>query len=372
MRICIVMGAGASYANGIEFRRSRRLATVPPLDYTFFPKIEELGVSVPRDLRQYAQALPTGDPFSLGGRMEEFLRDLFHDFTNEAGTAKSRPVRAYMQLVDIYASVIEQTTDWMRGSSYAGGPVGKVIAAAAEVADRVDVITFNHDLVIENEIYRRARLRGRWCIERAYDSFSDNRTLLQHGSEPLFDLHDDNTCDHSRPIVIHKMHGSLNWYIRIRGSEPTPGVLAGRVSSPPDVMISAVRSLQTRMRSVRMSPTGPGRKSWRVWPVIVPPIYAKNALIQAFMPSVWADARTALAECDRVVFFGYSLPQPDIEAEKLFQRTITANDRLPWVGIIDPATAAVTRYAQLMPNMPLRRYPDAGLFLESDMFDPVV
>jgi hypothetical protein len=106
--------------------------------------------------------------------------------------------------------------------------------------------------------------------------------------------------------------------------------------------------------------------------VIVPPIYAKNALIQAFMPSVWADARTALAECDRVVFFGYSLPQPDIEAEKLFQRTITANDRLPWVGIIDPATAAVTRYAQLMPNMPLRRYPDAGLFLESDMFDPVV
>lgn len=370
MRICIVMGAGSSYANGLKFRPKRGQVLLPPLDYTFFKKIQDLGIQVPNDLRAYADALPTGSPFDDGGRMEEFLRDLFHDFVSEADTAASLPVRAYRQLIEIYASVLRRTTDWMRGNSYGGGPVGRIIAAAAAAGDRVDVITFNHDLVIENEIFRRAQLRGRWCIDHSYDTFSSGRTFLQTPGQPLFPRHGQVACDQARPIVIHKMHGSLNWYVRIRASEPTPGVLTGRsTGGPPDVMISAVRSVR-EIRRVRMRPTGAGRQSWYVWPVIVPPIYAKQTLIQSFMPSVWTDARSALDNCDRLLFFGYSLPPADIEAEKLFQRAIKANQRLPWIGIVDPATSVLTRYAELMPDASIRRFPHAEAFLAGDGFDP--
>lgn len=367
VRICLVMGAGASYAHGLHFRPVRGQQRLPPLDYNFFPKIAELGLRVPADLSAYAATLPTGSPFEHGGRMEDFFRDVFHDFLEQADNATSPPVRAYRELVQIYAGVLRRTTDWMRGTSYSGGPVGRIIAAAADAARRVDIITFNHDLVIENEVFRRARLRARWCIERGYDSFGAGRTYLVTNGQPMFPTHSTD-CDHEQPILIHKMHGSLNWYVRIRASEPTPGVLRGRVTgSAPDVLISTERGVR-EIRHVRMRPAG-GRTRWYVWPVIVPPIYDKQALIQSFMPSVWNDARSALLNCDRLVFFGYSLPFADIGAEKLFQRAVASNPRLPWVGVVDPATSVVSRYADLMPDMPLRRFPTAQHFLDGESFD---
>lgn len=367
VRICIVLGAGSSFANAKYFRPARQQSSIPPLDYTFFDKIKDLGIPIPTELRRYAEGLPTGNPFIEGGRMEEFLRDLFHDFLGENDNANSEPVRAYRQMVEIYAGVLRRTTDWMHTDGYTGGPVGRIIAAAADIADHVDIITFNHDLVIENEIYKRARLRQRWCITKSYGAFSEGRTPLVWGSQARFHEHTDD-CNHERPIVIHKMHGSLNWYVRIRGTHPTPGVLAGRVSTP-DVMISQLRSVR-EMRRVQMRPVGSrGRGAWNVWPVIVPPIYAKQALIQSFMPSVWTQAKMALANSDRMIFLGYSLPLADIEAEKLFQRTVTHNDNLPWVGVVDPATSVVGRVAGLMPHKPLRRWASADSFLDGEAFD---
>jgi hypothetical protein len=361
VRICIVLGAGATFANGKYFRPTNLQRTLPPLDYTFFRKISDLGIHVPRDLVTYAAALPTGSPFTATGgenRMEEFLRDLFHDFLSERATATSRPVLAYRQMIEIYAHVLRETTD-------RHGPVGRLIAEAAACAENVDVITFNHDLVIENEIFKRARLRPRWCIERGYGAFNTGRSYLTTPGRSLFPQHSA-SCDHSRSLVIHKMHGSLNWYVRIRAKAPTPGVMSGEVSTP-DVMISLERELRA-ITNVRMRPAGAGRRRWYVWPVIVPPIYAKQSLIRAFMPSVWAEARAALEACDRVVFFGYSLPQADIEAEKMFQRALTSNGSAPWIGVIDPSPEVVGRFAKLLPGKSMRRFPDGDSFFASSMF----
>ena len=370
MRTCIVLGAGSTLANAQSFRPARLKATHPPLDYTFFDKIAERKVPVPGALAEYASSLPTGDPFltlSTGARMEEFLRDLFHDFLHERNSAASLPVIAYRQLVEIYARVLRETTGWMLGAGYTGGPLGKIIAAAAAVSRQVDLVTFNHDLAIENEIFKRARLRERWCINTAYGAFSEGKTLLETSGFPHFPGHQAD-CDHSRPIFIHKMHGSLNWFIRIRAKEPTPSILAGQVTGP-DVMISKDRSVRD-IRQVRMHPVDqPGRTRWYVWPVIVPPIYAKQPLIDAFMPSVWASAQQALRESDRVAFFGYSLPRGDVDAEKLIQRALGANSKLPWVGIIDPSPSTMQRYVELLPDLPVRRFPDAESFLNGDGFD---
>lgn len=368
MRICIILGAGAPLANAQHFRPRWRTASHPPLDFTFFEKIAELGISIPSDLRGYAATLPSGDPFVStmhANRMEEFLRDLFHDFLQERATATSQPVRAYRQLVQIYAQVLRDTTNWMLANTYIGGPIGRLIAAAAHEADHVDIITFNHDLVIENEIFKRARLRKRWCIQRSYGAFSNDKIFLRTANQPLFPDH-TSECDHTRPLVIHKMHGSLNWWIRIRAREPTPGVLAGEVTGP-DVMISVNRTVRD-IRRVRMRETGAGRRNWYVWPVIVPPVYAKQSLIQSFMPSVWTEARDALTSSDRIVFFGYSLPPGDIEAEKTVQRTISSNTAAPWVGVIDPLPSLTARYGALLPRRPLRWFPTADMFLERDGF----
>lgn len=365
MRICIVFGAGASYANALHLRPVRQQATLPPLDYTFFPKLDQLGISVPAALVNYASNLPTGNPFQQpDARMEMFLRDVFHDFLSQRDDAKSEGVQAYRQIVRIYVNVLRQTTDWMRKPGYTGGPVGRLLATAVDMADEVDIITFNHDLVIENEIHKRARLRDGWCITRGYGSFGDGRDLYATDGQPLFPVHHA-ACDHSTQIRIHKMHGSLNWFVRTRAQDPTPSVLAGEVAAP-DVLMVRDRNLRNIRRVSKTA--AKGRRSWWVWSVIVPPIYAKQSLISAFMPSVWADARSALAEADRVVFYGYSMPTADIEAEKLFQRTLSQAKALPWIDVIDPSTDAIKRYADLLPNLPLRRYPNGDAFLSSVRF----
>ena len=83
----------------------------------------------------------------------------------------------------------------MRPESYSGGPVGKLITKAAEIATRVDIITFNHDLVIENDIYKRKRLRERWCIHKSYGTFGEGRTYLETKGVSMFPIHSDK-CDH--------------------------------------------------------------------------------------------------------------------------------------------------------------------------------
>lgn len=84
------------------------------------------------------------------------------------------------------------------------------------------------------------------------------------------------------------------------------------------------------------------------------------------MPSVWSDARAALEAADRVLFCGYSMPQIDVEAEKLFQRSLAANTGLPWAGLIDPAPEAARRYAQVLGQLPIRRFANVESFLAQE------
>lgn len=369
MRIVLVLGAGSSLANAQYFRPVQRQWSHPPLDYTFFDKIEQLEqlgrISVPTALERYASRLPVGSPFGAGssGRMEAFFREVFHDFL-ESGDTNTTIKDAYLQLVDIYAGVIRETTNWMQEDNYTGGPVGRLLALSADTAGEVDVITFNHDLIIENEIVKRARLANRWCLEQGYGTFSNGRTFISTRAS-MFRKH-SRDCDHARPIVIHKLHGSLNWLVRIRGRAPTHSMLTGQTGSA-TARVSRRRSVPGALQIRTTGRTGKMQTSY-TWPVIVPPVYAKQSLIRAFMPSVWADARQAIEHADRVIFFGYSMPSIDIEAEKLFERAIAKNTRLPWVGVIDPAPGTVERYAQVLREEPLRRFAHVDHFL--DQGDP--
>jgi hypothetical protein len=145
--------------------------------------------------------------------MEEFFKDLYHDFQNRPADGSLRG--AYIALVSAYMRVIRETTNWLCEDSRLRAPIGRLIAAAAEQADTVSVITFNHDLVIENEIFKRARLRQRWCLHNGYGAIGSSMSALR-GAAPLFPEH-SSACDHTRPLMVYKLHGSLNWIIPTSG-----------------------------------------------------------------------------------------------------------------------------------------------------------
>jgi hypothetical protein len=361
----VVFGAGASLANAQHFHRERRVDRNPPLDTTFFEKIRALGITVSNDLRSYAGGLPTGSPFEQtvkAVRMEEFFKDLFFDFSGSSHTG-TKIAGAYTALIDIYRRVISETTDWMGDDSRKGGPVGKLIAHAVELDDAVTLMTFNQDLVLENEIHKRARLRPMWCLEHGYGAFSDHVEMLFTEAKPTFEPHDDQ-CDHGKRLRILKLHGSLNWQVRMNGRQPSPRILSGE-GNPPPVQVTRRRRVPSQLRFTKPS-KGRGRTLWYMWPVIVPPVYNKQGLINQFFPQVWGDAQAALLACSRLIFFGYSLPPADIEAEKLFQRAIFGNSALAGVDVINPDPDAAARYARLVPGKSLRWFPDVGALVNAD------
>lgn len=357
MHVCLVLGAGATLANALHFHSQRRSSRNPPLDYTFFDKIESLEIPIPSQLRAYAMHHAAADPFGVRPgmakpRMETFFRDLFIDF-QEAKSPTALPVRAYSQLVDIYVRVLRETTDWLGEDSRKGAPIGRLIDASARVADQVTIITFNHDLVIENELLRRAKLQKRWCLEHGYGSIG-SRLMLTHSSGPKFPLHSVR-CSGEPDIKILKLHGSLNWYVRMNGKMPSRTVLAGGASSPPQLFCSRRRAVPHQLRYTKKR-SGPGRSEWYTWPVVVPPIHAKDALIRSLLPESWEDAMMALKAADRVVFFGYSAPDLDLSAERLFRRSIKGNGGLRWIDVVNPAPESAQRYAEIGSPVPLRWY----------------
>jgi hypothetical protein len=99
-----------------------------------------------------------------------------------------------------------------------------------------------------------------------------------------------------------------------------------------------------------------------MWPIVVPPVYAKQALRSSAIQQIWSDARGALESADRIVVFGYSLPTLDVEAEKVFERSLSANSDAPWVDVINPAASSAARFAGVSAGRPVRWYPSLDLF----------
>jgi hypothetical protein len=366
MNTCIVLGAGASLSNALHFRGTRMRDTRPPLDTTFFETVRARRIALSLPLRRYFRSILGVDPLStaLGDlRMEQVFADVFYDF-GEAPDDRD-VLRAYIDLVDLYLRVLRETTNWLAADSRRGAPIGRLLAAAAAGSESLTVITFNHDLVIENEIHRRAQLRARWCIDKCYGSLSSDLALLRPTGQgvPVFPLHEAGVCDHDAPITILKLHGSLNWVVRLQGQRPNANLLSGHTH--PQMHLLMRRQLTGREVYVRHA--GRGRQRWNFWPIVVPPVYAKQALRGA-VQKAWVDARAIVESAERLVFFGYSLPQIDVEAQKLFERGLARNQSVEWIDVVNPGPEAAARFADIGANTPVRWYPSVDDLLERGDF----
>ncbi len=367
MSVCLVLGAGATLANAEHFRGERRTGENPPLDYTFFDRVRTLQIVVPSELRDYAAGIRLPDPFDVrttGVRAEEFFRDLFADF--QEAMPGDPVVTAYEQLIALYVRVLRDTTNWLGADNRTGAPVGQLIASAASRTSDLRILTFNHDLVIENEVHKRRRLTTRWCIDEGYGSFS--LALRVAGSAVDSFRRHGSDCERNRAIQILKLHGSLNWYVRMNGRHPSPRFLSGAVQNP-TIFTTVRRAIPTRLRSTKKQASGRGRTTWYTWPVVIPPVYGKEPLIRTLVPKVWSDAADALAGADRIVFFGYSLPELDVRAQRLFQRGMSDNHRLRWIDVVNPDPISCGRYAAVLRPSGLRWYPSVESFIENNGLD---
>jgi len=367
MNTCVVLGAGASLANALHFHKQRFRDLRPPLDTTFFETVDARNINLSPWIRAYLRDFLGIDPIQSTlreHRMEEVFKDVSYDFRETPDDKVA--LNAYIDLVDLYLRVLRETTNWLCDPKRKGAPIGRLLDAAAKRSDKLTIITFNHDLVIENEIERRKALRSRWCLDEGYGSVSKDFTLVNPGDSavPLFRIHGDGECDHDRPITLLKLHGSLNWVVRINSQRPTSRFLKTGGGGG-NIHLSTRQRIESREIMVRH---GSGRTRWQLWPVVVPPIYAKQSMRAEIIQKAWIDARSAIESADRMLFFGYSLPGLDVEAEKTVERSLLRNKHLKWVDVVNPAPSSAGRFASVSPSLPIRWYPALTDFLDADGF----
>lgn len=156
----------------------------------------------------------------------------------------------------------------------------------------------------------------------------------------------------SGAVRVLKLHGSLNWYSKHTSAEPSPDALFRS-----DRYLSITRR---RMISPAMPYTG-GKRITYTFPVVVPPVTHKSAVLHEAMQSVWGEAERAVRESDELIIFGYSCPPLDFESSNQLRRAQRARDT--HICVIDPNGEVAARYIDLLSPQRLSYFPSAAAFL---------
>ena len=355
----LVLGAGASVAEALA-HRPRRDGDHPPLDGNFFARAarrarRDGSSSTGRaDLlrRIVLRAEELGQPDISGASpsvsLEEHLGRLFYELNTAASV---RNIESYYDLVRLYNNELLDTTNWMVGRS---GMIKRLIQRELTTYGRVSVVTFNHDLLIENALATipSSRYGNVWCFRHCYGLPETMRRISN--ATPRFEVDCPGAPD--RHVPVFKMHGSCNWVYRTRNAYPSSQVARGNR----ELLLWDNKEIASSATKVGAAA---GRRPWYMWPLIVPPVYEKHSYIRGELKQVWDGAAAALEDATRVVFWGYSFPRADLHARYFFRGLAQRNPALRAPLLINPDPHVQDElWAVLQPAM-VAHYRDINAFL---------
>ncbi len=362
MGTVLILGAGATLAHAQGLRPKRGL-NHPPLDGTFFERAAALARSRP-EVRRCVRALQSeikktatfSDPWvGASPPMEQYFGDVYYEVAS--GSTGAFPV--FVALLRLYQVVLEETTNWMVGRRQPG-LVGRLIRAELDrrPGETLTILTFNHDLLIENELLTLPKRYGALALEPLYGVAGLKRLdyppspdifdrVLPTGTTPL-------------PVALHKLHGSLNWVMTSTTKDPVPGTLFPREgSSAAKRKLYLVQRKQITDGRQLKTGTTTGRNTWYLWPLVVPPIYDKHRITAMdILRDVWDSARIAVETADRLVLVGYSMPDADVSSRQMLRRAFTANADLDAVDFVNPDVGLATKINAYVRPEVIRAYRD--------------
>jgi len=285
-------------------------------------------------------------------RMESFFADVFYELSSSK-TDEAR--RVFIELVRMYNRVLASTTNWVAANTRLAS-LGRLLRAEIAGGQPVTLITFNQDLVAENAVYRLPRRHGARCLSCIYG----RPPIEKMGSpSPLFPWTPQ--CDHTFPVQLFKLHGSLNWFTRTRDEFPSAGALFPSANKE----VFALLDGQIRLEGFQKSRNQSGRTVWHLWPLVIPPIYDKHRLTGTpVIGHQWLGATQAIVHADRLVAWGYSLPDADVTSAQMLRRAIRDNGGLDSIHVINPDHHLVGRVKDKLGVPVVHQYDSAEHYLK--------
>ena len=314
-REVVVLGAGFSRAVSALFRLTRELGTLA-LD----------AADVPADQRP-----------AEGTGFEAWLSRIGED---QPYRSVEENLAARQLFVKMSAAIGQVLGESQRAALREGAPAWLDDLVSVLHARRSTVLSFNYDNVVECAVDGhcltshsdgRQHVTSHDIVDRLppapptilpeelpVDAFPAGKLSFKE-TFPL----PDRVADTFRLL---KLHGSLSWYW---APDDTTGVTLQRWRSPGVFGAAWLDDEDERRRAL------PGRV-----PFIVPPTAMKSSYLTNLVArEIWGRARAALAEAQRLIVIGYSVPPEDQVAGGLFAETLGGRD--VEVVIVDPCARAV-------------------------------
>lgn len=346
----LVVGAGATIAE------AKRLHSdpLPPLDRDFFSRLSDTRLSDFLPIAGYMKkryGVNIADPpeDSLEAVMSTIYADVRH---SQLGPQAATAFRALIRAVNAELAISTNKMD-TDAESHLCRVVRKLMGEGTSL-DEIAFVTFNYDLQIEKALE---------ALERDGVTTSSGVALNFPHCYHLLDLEVTGPTRRSGVfamgdkakggVPIFKLHGSLNWYSTHNSRNPSIGALL-RTSR-------TIRITARHEPSVGMT-LGGARKS-HTYPVVIPPVLNKSAILPDGFFQIWTDAERHLAQSEEVVMFGYSCPAFDLEAANLMARSLRGSAALRSISIIDPNPEVMTRYARLCRAERIAYYESADAYL---------
>lgn len=333
MKTVIVVGAGSTLSDG----SSKPLRTKPPLDKGFFSVCDRLNSSGYRKIERYLTEnyeISPSDQFH--DSLERVMAIIYADINNPH--LKESALDAFRDLIRLFNARIAETTNTLKPTNQSNlyRILVKLLNDGCKPSD-ISIVTFNQDLQIEkileklSKTAKYSKLGPVFTFPGCY-RIKDSYSKLSRPPKDV-DMFDVSTNDDGIPIL--KLHGSLNWF----STHSSLKVPANSILSPKKKFKITPRKNITPNMTFKAK-----KRSVHTFPLIIPPVNHKAAIIHNDLHPIWKEAEQRLKDASQIVVFGYSCPTTDHESANLLRRASGSGTTPSKFDVIDPSPITFQRY----------------------------
>jgi hypothetical protein len=328
-KVCLVIGAGATRSDA---QNVSPVEMQPPLDKHFFKYSQKTD---PGSLQPISQYFSRNYQWNILDEaydsLELIMVGLYIDSFNPAhGSAQTH----FRNLVRLYFKRLVETTNNLvahkRRNVYR--LLYHYLYKECLPAEQLTLITFNHDLQVEKMLELFCSFHDDHSESFCFPSCYSLTPLTVSRPPAGADVFERSDLDSG--IRILKLHGSFNWFSPYEKEEFSTSKMFAKSR---ELHVTPRKELDVEMRFKKDG------VSKYTFPVIIPPIINKAAIIPPSLHKLWNLAEDTISSCNELVIFGYSFPPADIESGRLFERGLNRNQNNPKLIIIDPKNDVVAR-----------------------------
>lgn len=382
MSVTVILGAGASRAEGILAQKENHFPNelLPPLDKTVFEQANKRDITFFSEVASFVKST-----FGIDLRLKQVSSEYIFNLLLQLTYKKNESAIDYELyiLAILYRNLISLNTSELN-CNYESGIFGllKQTTTNWEI-DEISLITLNYDLLIEKALENIDVERiGPKCSEsRLFDILysyqvdfdgyfwlrggkSENKLKTIESYKSLDDSVKRNLFEiraNKKYVSLLKLHGSLNWFYEVPSSESREFALPKSTSKS---YLSIDRNPKTGYS--RDSEGARHKKMIQKRPIMVPPVYDKVSFFANLLNPLWEKAGFAIRRTEKLIFYGYSLPDADIGMKMMLANSIANNQKLESVEIIDTNPAVCEKYINELPIKSINYYESIEEYLSKN------